>query len=67
MQAKILAALLCLAGLAAAQSMEARLEKKLAKGFIKNAAWEQDYDAALKRSTESGRLIFAYFTRSYAP
>ena len=67
MQAKVLVALLCLAGLAAAQSMEARLEKKLTGGFVKNAAWEQDYDVALRRSTESGKLIFAYFTRSYAP
>ncbi|MHC4932162.1 MAG: hypothetical protein ACYTGV_08240 [Planctomycetota bacterium] len=67
MQAKLLAALLCLAGVAAAQSMEARLETKLAKGFIKNAAWVQDYDAALELSVESGKLIFAYFTRSYAP
>jgi rhomboid protease GluP len=67
MKAKVFAALLCLAGLAAAQSMEARLEKKLARGFVKNAPWEQDYEAALKRSADSGKLIFAYFTRSYAP
>jgi hypothetical protein len=58
---------LALASLAAAQTLEERLEKKLAEPFVKNAAWELDYDAARKRAGETGKLVFAYFTRSYAP
>lgn len=44
-----------------------RLEKKLKKSFLGNAAWETDYDAALKKAAASDRIILAYFTRSYAP
>jgi hypothetical protein len=52
---------------AQAGPLEEKLQKKLAKPFVKNAAWELDYDAARKRASESGKLILAYFTRSYAP
>jgi ribosomal protein S17E len=64
---RIAALLLALAAVAAADTLEERYEKKLTADFIKNVAWEQDYDAALRRSTESKRRIFAYFTRCYAP
>ena len=48
-------------------SFEERLAAKLDEPFIKNAAWVQDYDEALKQARDSGRVIFAYFTRSYSP
>jgi hypothetical protein len=60
-------ALLALATIVSAQDMESRLEEKLAKDFIKNADWEMDFDAAKAKAKESGKLIFAYFTRSYSP
>ncbi len=60
-------ALLVLATTAKAQSLEERLEKKMAKPFIKNAAWVTDHDAARKLAGEQGKLLFAYFTRSYSP
>jgi hypothetical protein len=60
-------ALLALATIASAQDMESRLEEKLAKDFVKNADWVTDFDAAKAKAKESGKLIFAYFTRSYAP
>jgi len=60
-------AVLVLAASAKAQSLEERLEKKLAAPFIKNAAWVTDHDAARKLAGEEGRLLFAYFSRSYAP
>lgn len=50
-----------------AQDFEANLENKMAKEFVKNAAWETDYDKARERAATDGKLIFAYFTRSYAP
>ena len=50
-----------------AQTPEEKLEEKMAKPFVKNAAWETDYDKARERAAADGKLIFAYFTRSYAP
>ena len=64
---RVAACLLALSAVASAQTLEERYEKKLTAPFIRKVAWEQDYDAALRRSAESGKLIFAYFTRSYAP
>ena len=66
-----LATALSLVGLLAttafAQGMEAKLQEKLAKDFVKNADWVTDFDAAKQKAKESGKIIFAYFTRSYAP
>ena len=56
-----------LASLAAAQDMKANLEQKMAKAFVKNAAWITDYDAAKAKALQEGKLIFGYFTRSYQP
>jgi hypothetical protein len=61
------ALLLGMASVAAADTLEERYAKKLTADFITKVSWEQDYDAARKRSAETGRPIFAYFTRSYAP
>ena len=49
------------------EQMKANLEQKLAKPFVKNAAWELDYDKALEKAKAENKVIFAYFTRSYAP
>ncbi len=66
----ILAALMLgLAQPALAQDDElaAKKAKKLAEPFLKSSAWHTDYDEALAAAAKSGKLIFAYFTRSYAP
>ncbi|HYC77814.1 MAG TPA: hypothetical protein VEI02_09320 [Planctomycetota bacterium] len=71
---KLLAAVLCLgaAGLAPAQQSKSQEElvklrdEKLQKEFLKKADWTTDYDAAKARAMKEGKLIFAYFTRSYA-
>ncbi len=44
-----------------------RLQKTLAKDFIKKGGWILDFDEARARAKKEGKLIFAYFTRSYAP
>ncbi len=59
--------LLALAAAAAAGEMEDKLEKKLSKEFVRNAAWMTDYDAVKAKAEETGKPIFAYFTRSYQP
>ena len=50
-----------------AAKMQANFDKKMAKPFLKNATWETDYDKAMKTAATDGKLIFAYFTRSYSP
>lgn len=49
-----------------AQDLEAKYKAKLAEGWIKSPAWITDYDAARKAAKEQGKVIFAYFTRSYS-
>lgn len=41
-------------------------EAKLAKPVFRLAPWVTDYDAARAAAAKEGKLIFAYFTRSYA-
>jgi len=60
--------LLGLAAAARAQDTpEEKRDRKLALPFLKKAPWITDYDKALEESRKSGKAIFAYFTRSYAP
>ncbi len=47
--------------------MQEKLEAKMAKPFASNAAWLTDYGKALAEAKASGKTIFTYFTRSYAP
>jgi len=58
---------LALPAAAAPSSLEEKLAAKLEEPFLRNAAWETDYDKALARAKESGKPVFGYFTRSYAP
>ncbi|HEY3226674.1 MAG TPA: hypothetical protein VGK61_06760 [Planctomycetota bacterium] len=48
------------------ETMKENLAHKLEKPFFKNATWITDYDEAKAAAKKSGKLIFAYFTRSYA-
>ncbi|HMQ22049.1 MAG TPA: hypothetical protein PKE00_06135 [Planctomycetota bacterium] len=48
-------------------AMKENLEKKLASEFLKKTNWKTDYAATLAAAKKSGEVIFAYFTRSYAP
>jgi|RhiMethySRZTD1v2_1073278.scaffolds.fasta_scaffold00406_34 hypothetical protein len=41
--------------------------EKLAKEVFKKASWIRDYDKARETAKQEGKLIFAYFTRSYVP
>ena len=41
-------------------------DEKLAKPVFKLANWNTDYDAVREEAKKSNKLIFAYFTRSYA-
>ena len=42
-------------------------EKALEAEFIEYGGWVTDYDVARERAKKEGKLIFAFFSRSYAP
>lgn len=48
------------------EELKAQREEKLAKPVFKKAPWMTDYDAAREQAKKEGKLLFAYFTRSYA-
>ncbi len=41
-------------------------EKKLAKPVFQRANWLFDYDEARQQAKKQGKLLFTYFTRSFA-
>ena len=52
---------------AQSDDLKAKLDAKLAEAWVKKANWITDYDKARAKAKESGKLIFAYFSRSYSP
>lgn len=56
-----------LAAAARAGELEDRLAKKLAKPFVTKSAWVLDFAEAKQQAKADGKLIFAYFSRSFAP
>ncbi|HHI78980.1 MAG TPA: hypothetical protein ENK02_03280 [Planctomycetes bacterium] len=46
---------------------EERYQRYLQKDYIKKGGWVLDYDEARARARREGKLIFVYFSRSYAP
>ena len=47
--------------------LKAKLDEKLKKPFVSNAAWVLGFGEAKELAAEKGKVIFAYFSRSYAP
>jgi hypothetical protein len=65
----VVLALLAAAAPARAQDQEAmkqNLAKKLEGEFLKKAPWVTEYPKALSAAKKGNKLIFAFFTRSYA-
>jgi hypothetical protein len=46
--------------------LEKKYEEKLKEPFLKKAPWLLDYDKALAEAKKTGKLVFGYFSRSYA-
>ena len=75
MNSRLLPVAALLATLLQAQRQERRSQDEykqmraetLAKEVFKKAPWLLDYDKARETAQIEGKLIFAYFTRSYAP
>jgi hypothetical protein len=49
------------------RTLAANRDKKLAAGFFRCAKWTTNYDEARESAKAGNKLIFGYFTRSYAP
>lgn len=47
--------------------LELKLDKKLATPFTKKVAWFTDLAKAKQAAKRENKVIFIYFTRSYAP
>ncbi len=60
------AALLAPASLLA-QTLEEKRDQKMAEPWVAHGGWITDYDAARAKAKEEGKILFAYFSRSYAP
>ena len=57
-----------LAGPVAAQTeLETKRDAKLEEAWFSANPWTHDYNEARKRAQATGKPVFAYFTRSYAP
>ena len=50
-----------------AEELISRKEQKLAEAWLKNASWTLSFADAKTRAAKEGKLIFGYFTRSFAP
>ena len=48
------------------EQLKQRYEEELKHPFIAKGKWVLDYDEARARAKREGKLIFAYFSRSYA-
>ena len=47
--------------------MKQKYEEKLTHEFIEHGGWITDYDAARAKAKEEDKVLFVYFSRSYAP
>jgi hypothetical protein len=47
-------------------SLKEKRTEKLAKPVFQKAPWVTDYDKAREQGKKDGKLLFTYFTRSYA-
>lgn len=55
------------APLMAQDDLVASRDEKLKSEFLKKAGWILDYDKAREEAKKSGKPLFAFFSRSYAP
>ncbi len=49
------------------EALQAKYDAKVQEAWYTDGGWTDDFSAAKAKASESGRPIFAYFTRSYSP
>ena len=47
--------------------LQEKFEHKMQSAFVSSGNWLTDYEQARKIAKQEGKLMFVYFTRSYAP
>jgi len=47
--------------------LRARYEEKLSHDFVGYGGWITDYDEARAKAKAENKVLFVYFSRSYAP
>ncbi len=62
----LLAALLPAQNTKSQEELKQQRTEKLAKEVFTKATWMTDYDKARETAKKEGKLLFTYFTRSYA-
>jgi hypothetical protein len=65
--ALVLAASAALAGPPSQDQLKKQRDEKLGEDWVKKFPWVTDYTKAKEEAKKSGKMIFAYFSRSYAP
>ena len=51
----------------AQDALKEKYAEKIAEPWVAHGGWGLDYEKALEESGKSGKLVCAYFSRSYAP
>ena len=51
----------------AQESLVDQYQHKIERPFVTVGGWLVDYEAALARARDEGKVVFVYYTRSYAP
>ena len=54
-------------GASAQNELQQKYEKKIAQEWFTKGGWTDDYAAARDRAKKEGKVILAYFTRSFQP
>lgn len=49
------------------EQLKKQRDEKLGEAWVKKYPWVTDYTKAKEEAKKAGKLIFAYFSRSYAP
>ena len=47
--------------------LQKKYQKKITEAWFTKGGWVDDYAAVKARAKKEGKVIFAYFTRSYSP
>ncbi|PCH82300.1 MAG: hypothetical protein COB96_02115 [Planctomycetota bacterium] len=67
LSASVVAGVLSSAPLMAQDDLVAKYQAKISEPWVAHGGWSENLDDVLRRAKEEDKIVFAYFTRSYAP
>jgi hypothetical protein len=65
--ATIVAGMLSSVPLMAQDDLVEKYQAKISEPWVAHGGWNENLDDVLRRAREEDKIVFAYFTRSYAP